>query len=252
MLHQPAKPFIAMDIAFGERGKIRASQWQISFALMWPMSVIIGNEFVDKVIQMLLAQHHKMVQAFVFERLYKSLAISVQIRTSDGQSDDCRALGFKNQIELADKFTVTISDQMRDGQALFIKTNTKISSLLSHPLARGMRCGRRDPNPSAIDMNKGQDKVLNEATFGPDFLGQEIAGVQGFCVSLNELIPCANAPLRSWVVALLFEDILDGGASNLAQPQLLQLAQNTATPGSPPIQFLLLGEERIAEHPTGF
>jgi hypothetical protein len=113
MLEEAAETSVAHDRAFGWRRPCRVLERQVAHALMGPELEIIGQVFVDKMAQMVLAEKDEMVEAFRLDREDPALGVSVQVRRSWNDLDDVDLLAGQDGVELGGEVGVKVVNQVR-------------------------------------------------------------------------------------------------------------------------------------------
>ena len=70
---------MATDSAGCQSGNRWAAERLIALGLVWPLSVVVGDEFEDQVVQMSSAENRKMIQALDLQGLRPAFGVSVQV-----------------------------------------------------------------------------------------------------------------------------------------------------------------------------
>ena len=84
----------------------------IVLGLMWPLAMVIVDEFADEIVQLLLAKDDESAEALDFEGLNKPLDVCIQIWTAYGKRTHFNAFSLHDRIEHARELSVTIADQV--------------------------------------------------------------------------------------------------------------------------------------------
>src|ERR1035437_8096344 len=79
---------------------------------METLGVIVPHEFLDQVLQMALAEYHKLLQTLVLDRLHKALRIRITIGTLRGDLDALHTSRLQNRDERVSEQRVSIMDQV--------------------------------------------------------------------------------------------------------------------------------------------
>ncbi len=144
-------------------------------------------------VQVPLAEHHKMVQRFVLDRFHDPLAVRIGVWTLGRQVNQLHVIRPKDLIELLRELRVPVPDQVSRRAVLLLDHGAHVPGLLGDP--GGIRMGRplRDPNSSAPGVDKHQKVHVHQTLHRPDLLGEEVAGVKCAGMPLHELIPCLRS-----------------------------------------------------------
>ncbi len=75
-------------------------------SLMWPLAVIMGDQFGNKIVQMAFAEHPKVIEAFLLQGLDKTLDVRHHVGSTDGGLFDLifESLLFQSFVERGGEF----------------------------------------------------------------------------------------------------------------------------------------------------
>ncbi len=174
------------------------------------IDIVIADIFTDEIIQMPLAKHQKIVQAFLFDALNHSLAARIQFGALHRQDLNLYPFGFEHIVELCREFRVAIAHQAGRLVVAIRCVHQKVACLLRHPRQIGMRRGIGDEDLVGLDVDEDQQEIVHKTPRRDDVDLDEL-----FRAGLND----ADQPV----------DVLAKRLTEFQQPStLLQLGVNFA------------------------
>jgi len=171
---------------------------------------------------MFLAKDKEVVQGFPAYTLDPAFGVGIHFGAARADTHDLHSLGLQRGVELGAEFAVEVADQVRRFEGLVGEVLTEVFGPFCDPGLGRVGSEPGDVNATGADMEKEEDKTIDEAAHGEDLLGEEIAAPQGGGVTLDELGPSALAALGSGLDAIGAEDIADGGLGDGRQAELVQ------------------------------
>ena len=235
MSEQAAQSPFAGNLTFSSY--LHRLQRRVLLGLVGAVNVVEGNELRDDMVQMRFAKNDKMVQALNLKCLRPAFGIGVEVGTAKGQFADLGRLVLGSHIgstrccndgiKLSGEFAVPVPQQVAELLVGLLEMDAKVTCLLGHPV--GMRMSRGGSNPDAprFDVNEKQQEVIHRPTKCPNFSGNKIAGPEGMGVALDELVPGTPLAFRVGIEALSLEQVLNRGATEAEDAQLLEFTQQT-------------------------
>ena len=79
---------------------------------MGAIDFVVADVFTDEVVQMLLAKHQEIIQAFLLDALDDSFAARIQVRALHWQNLDLEPFGFEHIVELCRELCVAVANQI--------------------------------------------------------------------------------------------------------------------------------------------
>lgn len=225
MPKQPTKPRAAMNRP-GLRRRITPRPRHMSQHHVRPLAVIVLDALVNEVVQVFLAEHHKVIKTLVFQGLRAAFRMGVQIRLRGPDAMDLGALGLENRVELTGELRVPVMNHVADRQAVFLGIEDEVACLLGDPGAVGMRSRGVSNNLPALEMDEEQDEAVDQAAERPDLFADEVTSPERVGVDLEELVPRAFSALWSRIKASFLEDVADCGLADVADAELPQFTED--------------------------
>ena len=229
-------------VVFIIRFSARQGQQLVIKPLMRPALKIIGGVLGNNIVEVRLTEYDKMIEGFLFCRLYPSLDIGIQIGSVRPYGLYLYALIFENLVELFRIGAVVITCNNLTCKSLFGDVVQEYPSLMFHPTAVGRKRARCNENAPRSQVYKGQGEHLLWSVKRPNTLTEKVTLPERLRVDMQEFVPSSTSTFRAGVEAVFYEDIFHGLSRNTTDAQLLQLAQNPAVfparlLGNPNYQF---------------
>ena len=196
--------------------------------------MIVLDEFAAQVIHVPLAEHDKMVEAFLLDRLDEPLDEGHGVRRPDRRESNLDARFPERRVETGRKLAVPVVHQDLDAELFGLRLPAKRCGLLFHPSAVRVKRRWRDENSSAADVQENEHKQVSKPFGREDLLRKEAALPERGGVNLQELIPSPGPAPRPRVKTMLLQDVLDRVPRDGFDTELLQLAKDA---GVAPTRF---------------
>lgn len=185
---ETAKPLVTLDLPDGLCRGIGAARRPPDRAVR-PLGVEMFHVFADEMVEVLLAKHDEVIQAFLLARLNPALHVSILIRLLRPDAVNLHAFVLEQAAELCGELGVPVVDQVLDLHACILDVHHDVASLLDHPFLVGVRRRRRGDHAPGRDVDEDQHEVVDQAMLGQHLLAEEVARPQRLGVHLDELVP---------------------------------------------------------------
>jgi len=222
MFQQPAE----MPFAFDFPNQFGRNQWRqrfirfkrkcaIALRLMGTHVVVKTLVALRNKIQMFQTKAQKMVQAFSFYGPDPCFAISIGVRSSRRCFNHVNIIVLEKRIKTHGKLSITISNQMGNGDIVILKPHDDVTALYFHPLFCGVIGRWANEHLAAAQMDEGQTIRGLFAQRRKNRLAKEITSHERVDMNANELLPgCFDIPgagfRRLRINAVLIQNTLDG------------------------------------------
>ena len=201
--------------------------------LMIPLGMIVSEVLVNRIRQRLFAQHHHMIQGFLFDRAHEPLAMGIQIRTLGRQDNGVHPAVLEEGIKRLRELRVSVVHQVALAPKEPFKAIRELPRALLHESRGGMRGDAGDLDTPGGQLHHNEHVIRDHAVPRGDFHREEVRGREDLPVHLQELRPAhAGLPaLRRGFQVVAAEDITHSGRVD-GMSQVRQGPLETAiTPG---------------------
>lgn len=183
------------------------------------------DEHGTQVVHVPLAEHDKVIETFLADRLDESLDERHRIRRADRGLLDAQTSGFERLVESRGELGVIVMHYNVGTKVRLLHVPEKCFGLLLNPgLVRKIR-GRRQEHAPRFHVQEHQYEQIADSLRREHALGEEVALPECGCMNLQEFVPGAEPALRAWIVAVRLQDVfhcVPGHGSNVEFPELAE------------------------------
>jgi tetratricopeptide (TPR) repeat protein len=173
--------------------------------LVIPFTVVVHDVFGERTTKVSFAERNQPIQAFLLDRPYKSLRVSIAVRRAERDLDGPDAGRLKEVLDIRAPFPVAVADQDSSIAEHPVGCIRDRPAHLPHEGLVRVRRGPDNPDSSRMQFDHKQRVVGDEPADGPDLGREEIRRDNRAPVRTQKRLPRRLA-LTAWRNPSLLED----------------------------------------------